>query len=346
MNYFQNLSIKNKIVLILFMTTSIASLTGFLLLVSSHVNALKEELIENSILEAKLIGYNCVAAIDFGDYPAAEEILSSLEVNERNIAGYIFAPSGNMLAKYTRIDGLPSPEPQLKIGNQFGQFTGKYLIVESPIFYRDKLYGFIYLTVSTNELTEKITDQFLYWSFIIFIIFAGSFLLARWLQCYISRPIIKLARITREISESKNYSVHIKKDSDDEVGQLYDEFDSMIKQIERREKELIKAIEKAETSERLKSEFLAQMSHEIRTPIHTIMSFASLLRMECEENISEDNSDSFNSIDNAARRLLRTIDLVLNMSEIESRSYEPIYEKFVFTEQVNKSAIRGVFCAG
>lgn len=85
---------------------------------------------------------------------------------------------------------------------------------------------------------------------------------------------------------------------------------------------LIKAKEKAEESDRLKSEFLAQMSHEIRTPINTIMNFTSLLRMEMEDSLSEDLSGSFNSIENAANRLLRTIDLVLNMSDIESGTYE------------------------
>ncbi|MCP5061809.1 MAG: response regulator, partial [Ignavibacteriae bacterium] len=43
------------------------------------------------------------------------------------------------------------------------------------------------------------------------------------------------------------------------------------------QKGLIEAKEKAEESDRLKSEFLAGMSHEIRTPINTIMSYVSLL---------------------------------------------------------------------
>ncbi len=99
---------------------------------------------------------------------------------------------------------------------------------------------------------------------------------------------------------------------------------------------LIKAKERAEESDRLKSEFLAQMSHEIRTPINTIMNFTSLLRMETEDKIPDELAGGFDSIENAANRLLRTINLVLNMSDIESGTYEAHMTKInVLSEVIN-----------
>lgn len=88
------------------------------------------------------------------------------------------------------------------------------------------------------------------------------------------------------------------------------------------EEAMRKAKEEAEKSEALKTEFLAQMSHEIRTPINAILSFASLLKYELEDDINDDLKESFRIIDKGGRRLIRTVDLLLHMSEIQTGNYE------------------------
>ncbi|MGD8782564.1 MAG: PAS domain S-box protein [Ignavibacteria bacterium] len=88
------------------------------------------------------------------------------------------------------------------------------------------------------------------------------------------------------------------------------------------QKEIIKSREKAVAANKLKSEFLAQVSHEIRTPINVILSFTSLLREELSEKVDMEMHTSFHSIKNAGKRIIRTIDLILNMSEIQSGSYD------------------------
>ncbi|MFH0736654.1 MAG: PAS domain S-box protein [bacterium] len=88
------------------------------------------------------------------------------------------------------------------------------------------------------------------------------------------------------------------------------------------EKQLIEAKEKAEKSDKVKSEFLAQMSHEIRTPINAILSFSSLLRDELEHLLDEDLRSSFSIMARAGVRIIRTIDLILNMSELQTGTYD------------------------
>lgn len=98
-------------------------------------------------------------------------------------------------------------------------------------------------------------------------------------------------------------------------------FDDVSKQKEV-EQTLIFAKTKAEESEKLKSEFLAQVSHEIRTPINTILSFSNLIHDELKNVVSSDLKSSFEIISIAGKRIIRTIDLILNMSEIQIGTYE------------------------
>lgn len=83
-------------------------------------------------------------------------------------------------------------------------------------------------------------------------------------------------------------------------------------------KEIVASKEEAEKSNKLKSDFLAQMSHEIRTPVNTILSFSSLLKENLEHKLDDDLKESFKIIENGGRRLIRTIDLILNVSQIQS----------------------------
>ena len=88
------------------------------------------------------------------------------------------------------------------------------------------------------------------------------------------------------------------------------------------EKELKAAKEAAEKSDKLKSEFLAQMSHEIRTPLNSILNFSNLLRDELIDKVDEPLKDGFSIIESSGRRLIRTIDSILSMSQIQTGSIE------------------------
>lgn len=87
----------------------------------------------------------------------------------------------------------------------------------------------------------------------------------------------------------------------------------------RTEDELVKAKQKAEESDRLKSAFLANMSHEIRTPLNAIVGFSDLL-IDSEE--LEDRSQYISIIQKNTDLLLQLISDILDISKIESEELE------------------------
>lgn len=105
-----------------------------------------------------------------------------------------------------------------------------------------------------------------------------------------------------------------------------------ITQSERIKSELRDAKERAEKANKLKSEFLALMSHEIRTPIHALLALTNLIKEELKDKLSED----FEILESSAKRIIRTIDLILNMSEIQTGTYEMEVKKFDIYNDVIK----------
>ncbi|MCX6169536.1 MAG: ATP-binding protein [Ignavibacteriales bacterium] len=100
------------------------------------------------------------------------------------------------------------------------------------------------------------------------------------------------------------------------------------------EEELIRAKDEAEIASRLKSEFLAQMSHEIRSPLNVVMGFTELLKDDLKGQLTEDMVNSFKGIDIAGKRIIRTVELILNMSELQAGMYESIRKKFDLSKDV------------
>jgi len=91
------------------------------------------------------------------------------------------------------------------------------------------------------------------------------------------------------------------------------------------EEELLVSKEKAEESDRLKTAFLAQMSHEIRTPLNIILNATPLLADEAA-CLNKEKELLLDAVNSSGKRLLRTIDLILNMSSVQAGNYKPNFE--------------------
>jgi PAS domain S-box-containing protein len=93
-------------------------------------------------------------------------------------------------------------------------------------------------------------------------------------------------------------------------------FASNITERKLQENELIRAKNKAEESDRLKTAFLQNISHEIRTPLNAISGFASLLN---KPGLSQEKQEYFISIiQNNSSQLVSIVSDILTISAIEA----------------------------
>jgi PAS domain S-box-containing protein len=89
-----------------------------------------------------------------------------------------------------------------------------------------------------------------------------------------------------------------------------------ISERKRFENDLLNALNKAQESDRLKSAFLANISHEIRTPMNGILGFSGLLK-QADLN-SEKQHEYIDIIERSGKRMLNTINDLIDISRIES----------------------------
>ena len=99
------------------------------------------------------------------------------------------------------------------------------------------------------------------------------------------------------------------------------------------EEDLIIAKEKAEDMNRLKSSFLANMSHELRTPLVGILGYSEILSEEIKE---PEHSKMVKDITNSGKRLLETLNSILDLSRIEANKFEITPTRFNLVDLVQE----------
>jgi PAS domain S-box-containing protein len=93
------------------------------------------------------------------------------------------------------------------------------------------------------------------------------------------------------------------------------------------ETELIAAKERAERSDQLKDAFIANMSHEIRTPLNVIIGYNDLIAELYSDAMRDEHVDYMQSIERSGKRLLRTMEHILNISSIQVGTFRVHYER-------------------
>ncbi|MGB2249070.1 MAG: histidine kinase dimerization/phospho-acceptor domain-containing protein, partial [Alcanivorax sediminis] len=104
--------------------------------------------------------------------------------------------------------------------------------------------------------------------------------------------------------------------SDDEIGELAMDFNSMVDSIENAQNQLAEARTQAESASKTKSQFLANISHEIRTPMTAILGYTELLRRG--ELSHQEQQRYLTIIQHNGDALLALINDVLDLSRIEA----------------------------
>ncbi len=131
----------------------------------------------------------------------------------------------------------------------------------------------------------------------------------------------------------KTYQFAVRGFSRMQIGQIYG---SDITELKLAEEKLKLALQRVEESEKLKTDFLAQMSHEIRSPLTAMLGFNMIIKDQYSNRSSEDLGYAFDAVEKSGRRLIRTMDQLLNMSQLQTTTYKKRLEEFELVNLLKK----------
>jgi signal transduction histidine kinase/ActR/RegA family two-component response regulator len=159
---------------------------------------------------------------------------------------------------------------------------------------------------------------------------AVAMLVSWWLQAAVTRPILDVTAVAREVMQSRNYNLRARKTTNDEVGVLVDSFNRMLAEISARTRDLeesnrvlvreTRERREAEDALRLadqrKDEFLATLAHELRNPLAPLMSGLEIMQLTGPDSPASANARGI--MERQLRHMVRLIDELIDVSRIST----------------------------
>jgi PAS domain S-box-containing protein len=234
MSFLKNVSIHDKLNRIIMLTTSVALLLAAIGFGLYDLFAFRNTVAHELGSAANIVGTNSTASLKSQDSASAQKTLETFSIDPRVVSAGLYTREGKILSSYHRKGqmkiALPAqPRPE---GNYFEQ--GEILIFR-PILYNDKEIGTIFIHSNLQIFYERIKQYGVIGFILLVISLLGAFLLSSKLQTTISSPILHLSHLARRVSNEKNYSLRAVKESQDELGELVNQFNDMLSQVQNRD---------------------------------------------------------------------------------------------------------------
>ena len=337
-------SVQQKLVIVVLLATLVALLVAVAAMVAYDLRLYHRGWINDLTTQAELLGRTSAPALASDDAHAARENLELLRYRTKVRAAAIYDSKGRLFATFT--DNKANEFPALP-GADGTRIEGDNLIVFRRIVSDREILGTVYLQAE-YELFDRLLGYLGIAGIVTLAALAVAYLLSLPLRRMVTRPLLAIAAVAREITERRNFALRAEKLSEDEVGLLSESFNAMLAEIERATKELeaLNRESAREVSERRRAEgeilrlnseleqrvrertaqleytngeleaFCYSVSHDLRAPLRSIDGFSQALIEDCSKELSEAARGYLARIRASTERMAQLIEDLLNLSRV------------------------------
>jgi signal transduction histidine kinase len=324
---FKNISIRNKLIIIQATTAFVAVAICSVIFVRNAINTFKESSINNKYSIAQIVGANSTSALVFKDQETAKKLLANLSTNTSILNALILDKNGNVFAGYDKKgeEGYLFSKAERAEQLTYQKEDGKY-VVSFKINQDNEFLGTVLIRSEYTYLKDVINLDIKIAILISLLALAVAILISFLLQSIISSRLLLLVSKAKEVTETRNYSTRVDEVSKDEIGILTHEFNNMMEQIEKRDKELEQRVKERtaelEASNRELESFSYSVSHDMRAPVRAVSGFTHILTTSYSSVLDEEGRQTLKMIDNQANRMGQLIDDLLDFSRLGKKEIQ------------------------
>ncbi len=225
-------SLQRRLLALMLTSTLVALIVALGAMITYDVRAYHQSWVNDMSTQAALLGRTTAPALSFDDARMARENLSLLRSQPKVRAAAIYDAKGRLFASYQANPKIALPLP-LTAGPEGAHIEQRNLIISKPIIENGEVVGTVYLRAD-YELYGRLLDYTGIALVVALLGMGAAFLVSFRLQKVVTRPIMDINTIAREVIQQGDYSRRAEKITSDEVGALVESFNNMLAEIERR----------------------------------------------------------------------------------------------------------------
>ena len=344
MNPLATRSVQQKLLVVVLLATLVALLVAVAAMVAYDLRLYHRSWIADLTTQAELLGRTSAPALAFNDARVAKENLDLLRFRPKVRSAAIYNAKGRLFASFANEGGGEFPALPEADGTRI---EGDRMVVFKRIVADREIVGTVYLQAE-YELYDRLLSYLGIAALVMLAAMLAAYALSRPLQRVVTRPLLAIAEVAREVTEKRNFALRAQKLSQDEIGLLADSFNAMLAEIDRATRDLEASNRESarEVSERRRAEqeilrlnaeleqrvrertaqleytngeleaFCYSVSHDLRAPLRSIDGFSQAVVEDCSKELSEDALGYLTRIRNSTERMAQLIEDLLNLSRV------------------------------
>ena len=358
-------SLRQKLLGMVLVTTLVALIVALAAMIGYDLSAYHRTLVSDMTTQAELLGRTIAPALAFDDTRMAKENLSLLRFRPLVSSAAVYNARGALFATYARADAARA-FPKLPEADSARVDDGD-LVLFKRIVSDGEILGTVYLRAD-YELFSRVYDYLGIAAVVLIAAMLVALLMSSWMQNIVTRPILAIAQVAREVVGQRDYSRRAVKMSADEVGTLVDSFNDMLTEIDRRTRELeasnAKLAQEAEERSRAEREILRlnaelegrvrerttqletanrelesfsySVSHDLRAPLRAIDGFGQALLEDFPEHLPDEAKRYLSRIRASTHHMGQLIEDLLKLARV---SRGPLERRAVDLGQVAQQVV-------